>query len=88
MEKLLLTPPEAAALIGIGRTRVYDLIARGVLPSLRIGRSVRVPVEGLREWIEFQRAANGNEIDNANRPRTQDTSHARKGRDVPDRRRP
>ncbi len=51
MEKLLITPPEAAALIGIGRTRIYDLIARGVIPSIRIGRSVRVPVDALKEWV-------------------------------------
>ncbi len=54
MEKILVTPPEAAALIGIGRTRIYDLIARGVIPSIRIGRSVRVPLDGLRKWIASQ----------------------------------
>lgn len=51
MEKLLVTPHEAAALIGIGRTRIYDMIARGAIPSVRIGRSVRVPLDALREWV-------------------------------------
>jgi len=57
MEKLLLTPHEAAATLGIGRTRIYDLIARGVIPSVRIGRSVRVPADALREWIAGEMGA-------------------------------
>lgn len=54
MQNLLMTPAEAAASIGVGRTRIYDMIAKGVLPSVRIGRSVRVPMEGLKAWIEMQ----------------------------------
>jgi excisionase family DNA binding protein len=54
MEKLLLRPVEAAEAIGIGRSKVYELIARGDLPSVRIGASVRVPVDALRGWIARQ----------------------------------
>jgi excisionase family DNA binding protein len=51
MEKLLLRPLEAAEAIGIGRSKVYELLASGDLPSVRVGSSVRIPVEQLREWI-------------------------------------
>jgi len=35
--------PEAAELLGLPRTRCYELIARGELPAVRIGeRSIRV----------------------------------------------
>jgi excisionase family DNA binding protein len=54
MDKLLLRPVEAAEAIGIGRSKVYELIARGELPSVRIGASVRVPVDALRAWIARQ----------------------------------
>ena len=54
MEKLLLKPEEAAALICVGRSKFYALLAGGVLPTVRIGRSVRVPAEALREWITSQ----------------------------------
>ena len=30
------------------------LIASGVIPSIKIGKSVRVPVAALRNWIEQQ----------------------------------
>jgi excisionase family DNA binding protein len=40
--EILLTPEDIAAVLRIGRTRVYDLINTGVLPSLKIGRLRRV----------------------------------------------
>jgi len=52
MDKLLLKPAEAAEILGIARSRTYALIASGELPSVRIGKSVRVPLEALHEWIE------------------------------------
>ena len=54
MDKLLLRPVEAAEAIGISRTKIYELLARGDLPSVRIGSSVRVPVDALRAWIARQ----------------------------------
>ena len=54
MEKLLLRPVEAADLIGMGRAKTYELIRQGLLPSVRIGKSVRVPVRELQAWVEKQ----------------------------------
>ena len=54
MDRLLLRPNEAAELIGVGRSKVYELIASGQIPSVRIGASVRVPLESLKEWIAAQ----------------------------------
>ncbi len=55
-ERLLLKPDEAAHVLGCGRTKVYALIADGVLPSLRLGNSLRVPLRALSQWID-ERAA-------------------------------
>jgi len=54
MEQLLLRVNETAKLIGLGKSKTYDLIAKGELPAVRIGRSVRVPVDGLHAWIAAQ----------------------------------
>jgi excisionase family DNA binding protein len=56
MDKLLLRPVEAAEAIGIGRSKVYELLASGELPSIRIGGSVRVPLDKLRDWIDRKSA--------------------------------
>jgi excisionase family DNA binding protein len=54
MDRLLLRPVEAAEAIGVGRSKVYELLASGELPSVRVGSSVRVPVDALRAWIARQ----------------------------------
>lgn len=53
-ERMLYRPAEAADAIGVSRARAYELIAAGVIPSIKIGSSIRVPVEALRAWIDRQ----------------------------------
>lgn len=57
-EPLLLRVEEAARMLRLGRATVYMLVSRGELPSVRIGRAVRVPAEALRRWIETRTTAN------------------------------
>ena len=51
LEPLLLKAPEVAKLLGLGRSKVFAMVAAGELPFIRIGRSVRVPREALEQWI-------------------------------------
>ena len=51
MEKLLLTVEATAESLNIGREAVYDLMRMRELTSVKIGRSRRVPVECLREYV-------------------------------------
>ncbi|MGH9043834.1 MAG: helix-turn-helix domain-containing protein [Acidimicrobiales bacterium] len=41
--RLVFSVPEAAELLGISRALGYELVARGELPSLRLGRRIVVP---------------------------------------------
>ena len=52
MEKLLLKPAEVTEMLGIARSRVYEMLTRRELPSVRIGSSVRIPASALQQWIE------------------------------------
>ncbi|HYL08036.1 MAG TPA: helix-turn-helix domain-containing protein [Candidatus Udaeobacter sp.] len=52
VETLLLTAEEAATVLGIGRTKVFELLAVGELPAIRIGRCVRIPRHELVGWID------------------------------------
>jgi excisionase family DNA binding protein len=54
MEPLLLKAGEVATLLGLGRSKVFAMLAVGELPVLRIGRSVRVPRVALEGWIAEQ----------------------------------
>ena len=51
VERILYRPSEAAEAIGVSRSRVYELIASGEIPSLKVGHVRRVPVKALHEWI-------------------------------------
>jgi excisionase family DNA binding protein len=51
MDRLTLRPVEVGESLGIGRSKVYELLASGELPSIRVGGVVRVPVDALRAWI-------------------------------------
>jgi excisionase family DNA binding protein len=42
---------EVADALGISRALAYRWIAAGILPAVRISRSVRVPSEALHDWI-------------------------------------
>lgn len=52
MDKLLLTPEEAAKALSVGRSKVYELISAGSLGSVRIGGSRRIPVDALKDFVE------------------------------------
>ena len=49
---LLLTVPEAARLLHLGRNSVYELVACRQLPALRFGRAIRIPRASLEAWVE------------------------------------
>ena len=52
MDKLLLKISEAGEMIGVGRSRMYEMVYTGEIPSIRIGKSIRIPVDALRKWVE------------------------------------
>ena len=59
IQPLLLRPTEVATAIGVSRSKAYELLARGVIPSIRVDGVVRVPVESLRSWIAARLAEQG-----------------------------
>jgi len=59
VNKLLLRPEEAAEVLSIGRSKVYELMGTGVLVSVRIGTSRRIPVDALSEFVQELRRSSG-----------------------------
>lgn len=52
IDRILYRVAEAGQAIGVSRSRMYELIASGEIPSVRVGNVLRVPVDGLREWAK------------------------------------
>jgi excisionase family DNA binding protein len=51
MDRILLTPTEAADALGIGRSKLYELLRQGRIRSIRIGTCRRVPAAALDEFV-------------------------------------
>ena len=59
-QALLLTIPQAATLLNVGRSTVYELIAKGELPSVSVSkRSLRVRKAALEAWIASRETLQG-----------------------------
>lgn len=50
--RLTLTVPEAAAMLGISRAHAYELVARKELAAVRLGRRVLVPRRAIERLLE------------------------------------
>ena len=50
-QRLLLTVEEAADCLSVGRTYMFDLIAKGHVPSVRIGKLRRIRPEDLERYV-------------------------------------
>jgi excisionase family DNA binding protein len=48
MEQLLYPIPDAAKALGLGRSKIYELLAEGQLESISIGRRRLVKAESIR----------------------------------------
>ncbi|KCV81859.1 excisionase family DNA binding domain-containing protein [Actibacterium atlanticum] len=48
---IAVSPDEAARLAGIGRTTLYAALAKGDLPSIKIGTRRLILVDAIRDWL-------------------------------------
>ena len=56
LERLLLTPEEAAEVLGITRSTVYELMRLQLLRSVKIGKKYRrIPMDACRELVDASR---------------------------------
>jgi excisionase family DNA binding protein len=42
-KRLLIRPLEAAAMLSVSRSKIYELLAKNLIPSVRVGGLIRVP---------------------------------------------
>lgn len=54
MDKLAISVPEAAKMIGVCTKTAYALTRRADFPAVKIGTRTLVSVEGLKAWIKIQ----------------------------------
>jgi len=55
MEPILVRAPEIAALLSISKSQAYELLASGVIPAVKIGRSVRARRDDVEAFTRKRR---------------------------------
>ena len=50
-ESLTITVPEAGELLGLSRNAAYEAVARGEIPSVRVGKRILVPRAGIEQML-------------------------------------
>ncbi len=56
-EPILFKPTEAARALGIGHSKLYELLQAGVLESVHIGACRRIPADSLNALVARLRSA-------------------------------
>lgn len=52
MERILLSIPEAGQVLHLGETKIKQLVMRGELPSVKIGKSRRIPATAISSYVD------------------------------------
>jgi excisionase family DNA binding protein len=55
--RLTVRIPMAANMLGIGRSKLYELISAGEVEVIKIGKATLIVVESLQRFVERRRAA-------------------------------
>lgn len=54
VEPLLVRVEEAARMLSLSRSTIYEMLDAGELPSVRRGTARRIPIAALRAWVDRQ----------------------------------
>lgn len=54
LEPLLVTVTEAATILSLSRSTIYQMLDKQELPSIKHGTARRIPMFALKAWIEGQ----------------------------------
>lgn len=66
MEKLTLSIPEAAKLLGVSASKMYQIARSAGFPSIVVGKRILVSAKGLERWVEEKAAIGWTDQQNEN----------------------
>ena len=62
MEKQAYSVAEAATILGISKTTLYELVNAGVIPTFSIGTKTLITAQALEDFVDFQYWDGGYEV--------------------------
>lgn len=52
MDPLTMTIPDARRAMGIGQTKIYELIASGEIEAVKVGARTLIVVASIKQWLD------------------------------------
>ena len=62
MDRKAYSVAEAAPILGISRTTLYELVNAGVIPTFSIGTKTLITAQALDDFVDFQYWGGGYEV--------------------------
>ena len=62
MDKKAYSVAEAAPVLGISKTTLYELVNAGVIPTFSIGAKTLITAQALEDFVDFQYMGGGYEV--------------------------
>jgi excisionase family DNA binding protein len=56
---LVLKAADVQRILGISRVKVYELLHQQGFPTLRVGRSLRIPRDAFLKWMDTETSRHG-----------------------------
>lgn len=54
LEKKVYSVSEAAEVLGVSRSKMYEFVKSEGFPVIYIGRRILIPIKGLERWLDEQ----------------------------------
>lgn len=51
LERLTVSVPEAALMLGLGKKSMYALVKRSDFPKIKLTKKTLIPLDGLSDWL-------------------------------------
>ena len=52
--RIAVSPPEAARMLGISKPKMYEVMRQPGFPAFKLGGRTLISVDGLRQWVADQ----------------------------------
>lgn len=56
MQKLTYTVKEVSEILNIGLSKTYELLRQNIIPNIKVGKRIIIPIEALNRWLNTQTA--------------------------------
>jgi excisionase family DNA binding protein len=58
VDRITVRVPQALALLGLGRSKLYELMGKGEIERIKVGKTTLIIVQSIHDFVERRRHSN------------------------------